>query len=402
MIRSLPRATLLLLTVGLGACEKSTEADTTAATATAPTARAAVTATAAPPDANDPCRLLAQTEVETALGAPLAGPPFRSNDAAHSDGGLPNPQGKVCWYETETFANVALQFTRSGGGRYMAGVGGWIAKAEDGSQGMITLQNGTELVGEWDEVRVVGCCIFMALRGDSVVEIDYGGSALTEAQAAELANQALLRLEQPLDINGRDGLTAAEARQARRPRPQPPCSIFSDDDLRATVGASATPPAAGSTDCTYTITGRDGRTHELLASATWRNGYRGHRVESHMTRGMLQSVGAGGAAQAEMANERAQMQRELGEMGAALRGLGLGDLQGLTDTTATQIGDINQVQQRGSGGAIDGPWDIAELSAAQLSAVRRDVRITVRQAGLPDDAVHALIGRSFDRYERTP
>ena len=100
--------------------------------------------------------------------------------------------------------------------------------------------------GEWDEVRVLGCCTFMALRGDSLVEIDFGGSAATPEQAGTLADAALRRLEAPLPIDGRDGIAAAEQRQSLRPKAGDPC-LWNAADIEATVGIlQGTPQASDS------------------------------------------------------------------------------------------------------------------------------------------------------------
>src|SRR3546814_17586745 len=86
----------------------------------------------------------------------------------------------------------------------------------------------------------------MALRGDSVVEIDFGGSTTTPEQAGALADAALRRLEAPLSIDGRDGLAAAEQRQALRPKAGDPCNLWSAADIEATVGVlQGTPEASG-------------------------------------------------------------------------------------------------------------------------------------------------------------
>src|SRR5437868_4886961 len=66
------------------------------------------------------------------------------------------------------------------------------------AKGLVHLADGTDLAGEWDEARVLGCCSFAALRGDQLVTVNVGGSKATIAVAASLADAALKRLDHRL------------------------------------------------------------------------------------------------------------------------------------------------------------------------------------------------------------
>lgn len=340
----LPVAAVLVMLL-LAACNQQDEPDRLPTTA-------AIAKSA--PEPRDPCRLVSAGEAESLLGATLAGAPFRAGAPNHEDAGVPRPDGPACWYETADFRNVAVQATWSGGGALMAGVGGWLAKAATGSDGLVKLQDGSELTGEWDEVRMLGCCNFMALQGDSVVEIDFGGSLANAGQAGVLADAALRRLSAPLPVDGRDGIVAAEKRQTLRPRPSGPCSLWSAADIEATVGILRGTPEASGDDCTYTFETDSGRSNQFVSTVTWRNGYRRYRESNQMLSSML---------------------------GAALNEMGAGD------------------SNAGKTAIIDGPWDAAQQSAIQFNSVHHDVQIAVRQRGMSLDELRALLGRAYEKLD---
>ena len=168
-----------LLTVACG--KKSADADTPAA---APTAKTAL-------DADDPCRLLSAAEAEAVLGAPLATPPYRSYGGVGDRAGTPHATSDLCWYETAGHKNLTVTLSRSNGGAVMKGVAGAVNQIE--TQTKARFQDGTELAGEWDEAKVLNCCTFMALRGDTLVEIDTGGADASPQQIAGLADAAIRR-----------------------------------------------------------------------------------------------------------------------------------------------------------------------------------------------------------------
>ncbi|MDP3856602.1 MAG: hypothetical protein Q8Q73_02455 [Stagnimonas sp.] len=335
-----------LLLIGCGG-------DKAPAVAAAPAAVPATVAKAEP-DPQDPCRLLEAKEAEAALGAPLAGAPFRSSAANRSDAGTPEAGGDTCWYETADFRNLAVQLIWTNAGAVVAGIGGYLAKVDEVSKGLVKLQDGSELTGEWDEVRVLGCCTFVALRGDTAVEIDFGGSSASFEQVGALADAALRRLEAPLPIDGNDGIAAAEMRRSLRPKAGDPCSLWDAADIEATIGTLKGKPEASGDDCTYTYEADNGRSNLFVSTVTWRNGYRRHRESNQLLGSML---------------------------GAALKDIGAGD---------SKVGKTK---------TLDGPWDAAQQSAVEFNTVRRDVQIAIRQRGMSQDELRALLGRAYDKIE---
>ena len=321
-------------------------------TGTSDTADAAATAQAeAAPDPTDPCRLLEVSEVEAVLGGPLAGPPYRSRNPNGDSAGETDETGYWCWYETAEHRNLALTFEAQYGGDIVAGVGGWLAKAEGATDGLVKLQDGTELVGDWDEVKLTGCCDFMALQGDSLVQIDFGGSLASAQQVGELVNKALARLQAPLGINGRDGLAAAQQRMDARYTSDDQCSLWTPADIERLLGPLKGEMRSGD-DCTIVWEGKNGREQMAVVTTQFRNGYRAYRRDNATFGGMAATINAEGA-----------------EEGVGLR-------------AAT---------------GLEGPWEAAENGPIQFNSVRGDASIAVRHSGLSDDQLRALLGHAYDR-----
>lgn len=312
---------------------------------------AAASLAASAPDPKDPCRLLEVSEVESVLGAPLAGAPYRSRNPNGDSAGEPDETGYWCWYETAQHRNLALTFETENGGGIVAGVGRELGKAEGAAEGMIKLQDGTELVGDWDEVKMTGCCDFMALQGDSLVEIDFGGSLASAEQIGDLVNRALGRLAAPLGINGHDGLAAAQQRLDARYHSNDQCAAWTPADIERLLGPLKGDMRSGD-DCTIVWQGKNGREQMAVVTTTFRNGYRAYRRENATFGGMAASINAEGAAE----------------------GVGLRAATGL-----------------------QGPWEAAENGPIQFNAVRGDASIAVRHSGLSDEELRALLGHAFDR-----
>ncbi len=306
---------------------------------------------ASAPDPQDPCRLLEVSEVEAVLGAPLAGPPYRSRNPNGDSAGETDETGYWCWYETAEHRNLALTFEAQYGGDIVAGVGGWLAKAEGAADGMVKLQDGTELVGDWDEVKITGCCDFMALQGDSLVQIDFGGSLATAEQVGDLVNKALGRLQAPLGINGRDGLAAAQQRMDARFTSDDQCALWTPADIERLLGPPKGEMRSGD-DCTIVWQGKNGREQMAVVTTQFRNGYRAYRRDNATFGGMAASINAEGADQ----------------------GVGLRAATGL-----------------------EGPWEAAENGPIQFNSVRGDASIAVRHSGMSDDELRALLGHAYDR-----
>ncbi len=346
-------STALAAALLLIACGKSSTPP--AASAAAPVAEATAASPQAKADPHDPCRLLEPKEVEAALGAPLAGAPFRAESANRSDGGTPLPEGDACWYETADHHNIAIEVTWKDAGAVLSGIGGYLAKAEAATKGLVKLQDGSELTGEWDEVKVLGCCTFMALRGDAMVEIDFGGSTANFEQAGALADAALRRLDAPLPIDGTAGIAAATQREAQRPKAGDPCSLWTAADIEASVGILKKLEPS-SDECTVTFENDKGRNVLFVSTVTWRNGYRRYREGNQMLGGML---------------------------GAALKEIGA------------------EGSKAGKSQTLDGPWDAAQQTAVQFNSVRHDVQIAIRQRGMSPDDLKALLGHAYDKLEQT-
>ncbi|MBP6597233.1 MAG: hypothetical protein KA196_06940 [Arenimonas sp.] len=303
------------------------------------------------PDPTDPCRLLEPAEVEAVLGAPLAGAPFRGGNPNGDSAGLPDDTGYWCWYETAGRRNLALTFDAEHGGDIVAGVGGWLGKAEGAAEGLIKLQDGTELVGDWDEVKMSGCCGFMALQGDSLVEVDFGGSLASAEQVGELVNKALGRLAAPLAVDGRAGIPAAQQRVDARYSNEDQCALWTPADIARLLGPLQGDMRSGD-DCTITWQGKNGRSQMAVVVTEPRNGYRTFRRENATFAGMAARISAEGAEE----------------------DVGLREAQGM-----------------------EGPWEAAEDGPIQFNAVRADASISVRHSGMSDDELRALLGHAFDR-----
>lgn len=358
-------AALVAATVACGnadpAAEPGTDTDAgdTAGEALADSAdTAAADLAAAAPDPKDPCRLLEPSEVEAVLGAPLAGAPFRSGNPNGDSAGVPDETGYWCWYETAEHRNLAVTFEPEHGGDIVAGVGGWLGKAEGAAEGMIKLQDGTELVGDWDEVKMSGCCDFMALQGDSLVEIDFGGSLASAEQIGELVNKALGRVTAPLAIDGRAGIAAAQQRLDTRYDSEDQCAVWTPADIERLLGPVKGDMRSGD-DCTIVWQGKNGREQMAVVTTEFRNGYRTYRRENATFGGMAASINAEGASE----------------------GVGLRAAQGM-----------------------EGPWEAAEDGPIQFNSVKGDTSIALRHSGLSDDELRALVGHAYDRIGkgRTP
>jgi hypothetical protein len=343
-------AVLVVLSLSLGACNRST-ADSDAQ----PTPAVATEASTAA-DSQDPCRLLETAEVEAVLGAPLAGPPFRAVSVQGDQAGEPTIDGDVCWYETAGLRSLAVQVIWTDAGRVVAGIGGYLAKAAQGSGGLVTLQDGSELTGEWDEVRMLGCCDFMALRGDSVVDIDFGASTASAEQIGPLADTALRRLDALLPVNGNAGVAAAHQRLARRAPAGDACSLWSASDISELLGEPQGAPERSGESCTYVYLDERNRKQMFMSTVVWRNGYRNYRQENAMLGGIA-----------------ANLARELG---------------GAKTLTHTD--------------RLDGPWDAAQNSAIQFNSVRNDVQISLRHSKLSLDDIRALMQRAYVNLHLMP
>lgn len=307
------------------------------------------------PDPHDPCRLLEPKEVEAVLGAPLAFAPYRGGNPMGDSAAMPDETGYYCWYFTADNRNLTVQAEWTDAGAINAGVSGNLAKAEDATRGMLKLQDGTELVGDWDEAKLRGCCTFVAIQGDSMVEIDFGGSlTATAEQAGALANKALPRLSKPLDINGLAGQKDGLKRLLARYSSEDPCALWSAADIAKLLGPQKGEPERSGNECTIRYTGKDGKEHLFVANITLRNGYRNYRGENATFEGFAKSINAEGA-----------------DQGVALR----------------------------ASKGVEGPWEAASDGAIQFNTVKGDAQISIRHGGMSGDDLRAFIGHGYAKIE---
>ena len=238
--RDLHWAAFAALMCGLfGGGSKHSSPVTPTATGTAPPF---AQSSSSEPDQNDPCSLLDPKEVEAALGAPLAVPPYRSFNGPFGA----TPDGSSCVYETAKFRFISLEVTYSGGSQTYSMIGmtkNLMKSATDPNiahnvKKNFKLDDGTEITGEWDEASLtpMNCCIFSGLRGDQLVTIDFTASPATLRQAATLVDSAYKRMVQPLKIDGGAGVEAAKALQNTRPKPVDVCSILTRAEVEAILG----------------------------------------------------------------------------------------------------------------------------------------------------------------------
>lgn len=306
------------------------------------------------PDPHDACRLITAAEAEAVLGAPLAGPPYLAGQPNGGSAGMPQEGADVCWYSTAANRSLTISADWENGGAILAGVGGYLAKAEGATKGLIKLQDGTELTGDWDELKVTGCCTLMALQGDSLVEVDFGGSLATPAQAAELANKAFARMAAPLPVSGKAGQADALKRILARYSADDPCALWTAADITRLLGPPKGEPERSDNNCTWSYTNKAGRGAMFNATITLRNGYRQFRTDNATYAGFAKGINAMGAGE----------------------GVGLKDAQ-----------------------VLEGPWEAAENGPIQFSSVRKDAAISLRQAGMSLDDIRALVGAGYDHIE---
>ena len=339
--------TLLLLLAGCKNAQVKPEATASASSAVAPTAKAAV-------DPKDPYRLLESKEVEAVLGASLIIPPYRGSQASGDSAAIPDATGSAYWYFTADGKYLTIKAKWKNAGAIMAGVGGYLAKAERAAGGMLKLQDGTELTGDWDEVRVLGCCDFMALQGDSMVEIDFGGSlTTTAAHAGQLANKALARLKSPLSINGSAKLKPALKRILSRYISTDPCSLWTDANITALIGAPKGTPERSDNTCTRTCTNKQGRDIMFMTMVTLSNGYRSFHRDNKTFSAATASINA------------------------------IGD-------SITKLNDAKTVED---------PWEAAVDSPIMFNTVSKDAQIAVRQRGMNHEELAALIGHGSAKIQ---
>jgi hypothetical protein len=298
----------------------------------------------------DACSLLEPKEVEAALGAMLATPPFLSRD------GIPTHDGSACQYEDASLHNITIDVEWDGGATVFKMSGALQSLVnQTAAKGLVHLAEGADVAGEWDEARVVGCCSFVALRGDQMVTIDVGGSKAPMAAAASLADLALKRLDHVLSISGRPNVTRAiEFETAHRPKRRDPCALMTRAEAEALVGKLDGEPASNDDRCVYqhAIEGLYGPTY--VVKVRWTGGFSDFRqqndIAASFTKGFTKNAPLSGDGKQALAS--------------ALTGDDL---------------------------APNPAWDIAHFSIMGLSAVKKDVSVSIEpQGGSREDAVKLM------------
>jgi len=390
---AMPIAVFAALT--LAACDKPKE-DAAKPMPDTPRKMAAAQTGAGSPalDAQDPCRLLDPKEVEAVLG-PLAGPPYRTRDV--SDYGEPADEGNACRYEARDLRSITVAVTWSGGGMALRVIGLPGAATPAQVKGQIPkglLPEGMTLTGEWDEAAVIGCCKILALRGDSLVDLDYAGSRARPEQAVGLLNAALQKLDKPLAIDGRAGNTLAQQRAAMLPRMRPVCELVTRAEAEAIFGALKQVPKGDDKSCLYAVaapakfeTPEKMTTNilNMMASGTqasevrlivkWRGGFRELRGGVAMMGGMQQMMEKSGSLAPPAQSPNNPMDKAL----ARARGA---SMQPPAQVTG-------------------GPWDEAWQTSGGFMAVRKDVLVSIETpsllSGADLDKRRQIVAKALDK-----
>jgi hypothetical protein len=302
---------------------------------------------------SDACSLLEPREVEAVLRSALGTPPFLSRD------GRPESDGSDCQYEDANLHHITVGVEWDHGAMLFKMLGGFQNAVDQHAKGLLHIAEGADIAGEWDEARVVGCCRLAALRGDQLVTVDVEGSRGTIADAATLANAALKRLDKPLPGTGwRNVKPALTFEAAHRPRPREACALASRAEVETAVGPLTAEPVAGEDRCEYQGT-QQGTERGAFApvyvlTVRWIGGFGEFRQHNatfgSMTQGLSHSMGLSG------------------EMKDAFESTGVG-------------ADM----------ASNPAWDMAHYDISGLSAVKKDVLVTIEpQGGSAESAVKLM------------
>jgi hypothetical protein len=337
MLRSPKRHTsaFILATLVLIACHgKDANSETKAVLTSA--------ADAAVASSNDPCKLLAPSEIETIMG-PLAGPPYRAS------GATPEAKGADCRYEAAAGRSIRVTVMWEGGAQFMDMMGAMASAIKNAGLRELKLSDGSTVAGAWDKAHVNQCCEFNALRGDRLVTVDVAGSRATIAQAASLADTAVERLDQPLEIDGIGGIKSAQERAAQRPKPRSVCDIVTRADAEAIAGTALLAPPKGNEDsCTYAwALDANGSRYDIKLMMQWRDGFH-------------------------------EMRQTFSIIGQASSTLGLG-----------------RESKEASSDRVQGPWDEFSQSIVGVMAVKSDVLASVESGPYRQDLARAFVEKAM-------
>ena len=304
----------------------------------------------------DPCSLLEPKEVEAVLASTLAIQPFRSRE------GVPDYDGSGCKYEDGDLHSVTVDVQWEHGATLFKMFGALQSMVDQGTKGLVRLEDGSEVAGEWDEASVVGCCRFVALRSDQMVTVDVGGSTKTTISgAAKLADAALKRIDRRLSIDGSKNVQAAvDFETAHRPKRRDPCALVNRGDVEAVVGALAAEPTSVNPEsdegkCVYEhdVDGKFAAAYVMKVK--WTGGFSEFRNHNAVFGSFSKSFAKGAPL-----SERARK---------GIESLGVG-------------ADLPQ----------DPAWELAHWDVSGLFAVRRDVLVNIEpQGGSSDNALKLMV-----------
>jgi hypothetical protein len=209
---------------------------------------------------------------------PLAGPPYRAS------GATPEAKGADCRYEAAAGRSIRVGVTWEGGVQLIGMMGAMASAIKSAGLSELKLSDGSTVAGAWDKAHVNQCCEFNALRGDRLVTVDVAGSHATIAQAASLADAAVKRLDQPLEIDGTVGIKSAQERAAQRPKPRSVCDLVTRADAEAIAGTTLLAPPKGNEDsCTYAWSlDANGSRYAVKLMMQWEDGFHEMRQTGSM------------------------------------------------------------------------------------------------------------------------
>jgi len=378
------------------------------------------------PGGRDPCQLLDVKEVEALIG-PLAVGPFRTNN------GEPARRGDGCGYLAADKHNLYVEVMWEGAGAVLkmmsipgqvvqsvaadaptgiaapkpGAAGGVLHKTEGGTAagqgqkvhaGIIPkelLPYDIPYAGEWDDIRVIGCCRYIAFLGDASVELNFAGSKATPAQAVDLLNKALLRLDKPLaNIDGTREIGAAKAKLAAFAVHRKPCEYVTKAEAEAIVGKLSAEPSGGIDSCDYHYhsgsdaegTGSDEVVHVKFG---WTGGFAGYRDEAFMEKASDNILpGAGGMSdQAAKAGEVMESIRDAMQQsgGGSFESLGkaIKDVARKNAGKKTATPEETKASEKAAAAQFEGPWEAARFSFPEFKAVKSDVMISVDAGTTP-------------------
>jgi hypothetical protein len=306
----------------------------------------------------DPCGLLEVKEVEAAIG-PLRDAPYRFNESKNR----PDVDGGTCVYQAKDLRRIKVSVDWTDGAIGMKMLRGARQMTDQAMSGDMVTETGDTIAGAWDEVAPMpmNCCILEALLGDQAVTLDWTGTRLTTADGARLLDVAVQRLAHPLDIDGTAPVAAVLARQAAEPKDRDPCGLVTRAEAEAILGPLTAAPERSDSGhgnkCTYLYTEQK---FPAAAEVTviWTQGYVAFAADLHV--------------------------------------------KGIVGTRMVPriTGGVLESEDSLHPPAIPGPWDDANDTGGQFTAVRQDVMITVGVGPASMAKAQAFAAKAFSNLRQ--